>query len=93
MFEMENTNSPLSAYVEEFLEVLLRLYMGEETKLYSCWKEGKIAEAEGEYVCRESLWTPDLYMIVAPLYNDTITLNGAGSHYYPVIRRCLASGI
>ena len=90
VFEYYTFASPASPYVDSFLDVLLKLFVGEDLHLASSpiAKENLPTTA---YVLRSSFWTPRLYLMVGPLYKDTISENGLGQHYYPVIRDYIAS--
>jgi Ca2+-binding EF-hand superfamily protein/serine/threonine protein kinase len=86
IFELYSYASPWSAYVEVVLEALLKLFIGEPLHLASCARAARGRLPGSAYVQRQSHWSPELYHIVGPLYKDTISDNGLGQHYYPVIR-------
>jgi Ca2+-binding EF-hand superfamily protein/serine/threonine protein kinase len=91
IFELYSYASPCAAYVEVVLEALLKLFIGEPLHLASCARGARGQLPGTAYVQRQSFWSPELYHLVGPLYKDTISDNGLGQHYYPVIRDFIAS--
>lgn len=86
IFELYSYASPCSAFVEHILEAMLKLFVGEPLHLASCSRKARGTLPSTPYIQRQSYWTSELYHLVGPLYKDTISDNGLGQHYYPVIK-------
>lgn len=79
---MYSYSSPLALYVEDVLEVLLKLVCGERSQLASDTSQ----QRSKSYMSEKGRWTPELFRAVAPLYLDIIGTEGKGQTYYPVVR-------
>ena len=82
LFHLNSEDSGLSALVSVLIEVLLKLFVGEDQCLASK------AQVPG-YVLKRSLWNPELYEIMAPVYRQSISESGFGQHDCPVIKEHL----
>jgi len=91
MFEYYTFASPASPYADCFLDALLKLFVGENLHLASRPDPETSPFPTVPYVLRPSYWTPKLFQLLGPLYKDTISENGLGQHYYPVVRDCIAN--
>ena len=83
LFHLNSEDSGLSALVSVLIEVLLKLFVGEDLCLTSK------AYVQG-YVLKESLWKPELYEIMGPLYRQSISESGYGQHNCPIIKEYLS---
>ena len=81
-FELYSYSSPLSLYVEDILEVLLKLLCGERSQLASDTSTTRTKT----YMSEKGRWTPELFRTVSPLYLDVMGTQGTGQTYYPVVQ-------
>lgn len=82
LFHLNSEDSGLSNLVSVLIEVLLKMFVGEDTSLPS-------KDPISGYVLKESFWTPELYEIIGPVYRQSISESGLGHHTCPVIKEFL----
>lgn len=83
LFHLNSEESGLTSLVSVLIEVLLKMFIGEDTCLAS-------KDFTPGYVLKESFWTPELYDIMGPIYRQNISESGYGHNSCPIIKEYLS---